>query len=282
MNGRNCKRMIPAKSPAHARRSSGSSRTSRRDLRLLPPATEKVWNFLKDQPALQGFVLAGGSALALLLCHRLSEDLDFVYPDKRLPVGRLEALRRIAEERGFVFRLSDDEAAVEEFADSAMDLHDYQQDFLVNDAVKVSFFAPDEPLRKILPAGTGAGARVATLPELFKAKSLVSAKRSKTRDWLDLFFLMRDHGFSIYDYRAAFEEAGCPSECDTGLARLCSGVPQRDDEGYALLLPNPPSVGEMKTFFEKQRAKLEIETAAEAKRRKTASDSTSDRKRPAQ
>lgn len=55
---------------------------------MLPPATEKVWNFLKEQPALAGFVLVGGSALALTLRHRLSEDLDFVYPDTRLPRQR--------------------------------------------------------------------------------------------------------------------------------------------------------------------------------------------------
>jgi hypothetical protein len=252
---------------ARDRRSSAFLSTSRRDLQLLPPATEKVWNFLKEQPALEGFVLAGGSALAMLIHHRLSEDLDFVYPGVRLPAKRLDALRRKAEESGFVFRRSDDEAAISEFAEGGLELHDYQQDFLVNDAVKVSFFAPDEPLRKVLPAGTEAKARIATLPELFKAKCLVSAKRSKTRDWLDLFLLMKDHGFSIQDYRAAFEEAGCLAECDTGLSRLCSGIPQRNDEGYAHLLANPPSVEEMKTFFEAQRAKWEIDIAAEAKRR---------------
>jgi hypothetical protein len=249
---------------------------------LLPPATEKVWSFLKEQPALEGFVLAGGSALALLLRHRLSEDLDFVYPGVRLPCARLDALRRIAEEGGFVFREADDEAALQEFADSALELHDYQQDFLVNEMVKVSFFAPDEPLRKILRAGTEKKPRIATLSELFKAKCLVSAKRSKTRDWLDLFLLMKDHGFTVYDYRAAFDEAGCSAQLDTGLARLCSGVPQRDDEGYAHLLSNPPSLEEMRAFFERQRDKLEIDTAAEAKRRKIGADANPEIKPPGQ
>jgi len=233
---------------------------------LLPPATEKVWNYLKEQPALAGFVLAGGSALALLIRHRLSEDLDLVYPDVRLPLQRLEALRRKAAEDGFVFRSSDDEAAVQEFAEGGMELRNYQQDFVVNDIVKVSFFAPDDQLRKVLGNGGETKTRIATLSELFKAKCLVSAKRSKTRDWLDLYLLMRDHGFSIKDYRAAFEEVGSPAECDTGLSRLCSGIPQRDDEGYAHLLPNPPSLQGMKAFFETQRAKLEIDAAAEAKR----------------
>jgi hypothetical protein len=270
--------MTVVKLRAPARRSSASSIISRRDLRLLPPATEKVWNFLREQPALAGFVLVGGSALSLLIRHRLSEDLDFVYPEVRLPRQKLEVLRRKAEESGFIFRPADDEAAVQEFADSALELHDYQQDFLVDDIVKVSFFAPDEPLRKILAGNPESKVRVAALPELFKAKCLVSAKRSKTRDWLDLFLLMRDHGFSIYDYRAAFDEAGCSAECDTGLARLCSGVPQRTDEGYAHLLSNPPSLEEMKAFFEAQRTRLEIDTAVEAKRRKSGSDADSGRK----
>jgi hypothetical protein len=267
-NGGNYRWTRLTKSSVPGPRLSASSPTLRRDLPLLPPATEKVWAFLKEQSALSGFILAGGSALALLLRHRMSEDLDFVYPAPRLPRQRLDALLRRAEEAGFTFRAADNEAALLDFAESALDLRDYQQDFLVNNSVKVSFFAPDESLRKILLPGDESKTRVATLPELFKAKSLVSARRSKTRDWLDLYLLMKDHGFSIFDYRATFDEAGSPTQCDTGLARLCSGVPQRDDEGYAYLLPNPPSLEEMKSFFVAQRAKLEIESAAEAKRRK--------------
>ncbi len=52
------------------------------------------------------------------------------------------------------------------------------------------------------------GMQIGTLLELFNAKSLVLAVRSKTRDWLDLYLLMRDHGFDLNDYRQAFIEAG--------------------------------------------------------------------------
>jgi hypothetical protein len=45
---------------------------------------------------------------------------------------------------------------------------------------------------------------------------------------------------------------------------LCSGVPQRDDEGYAHLLSKAPSLEEMQAFFVEQRNQLEIETAAAA------------------
>lgn len=234
---------------------------------MLPPATEKVWKYLRDQPALAGFILAGGSALSLLIRHRVSEDLDLICLQPRLPRQRLAVLCRESHAAGFDFKPSDDEAAIQEFAEGGLELHDYQQDFLVNDAVKVSFFAPDEAQRKVFASPDESRARVATLAELFKSKALVSAVRSKTRDWLDLFLLLRDHGFTLRDYRKVFEESGNLTQCDIGLARLCSGIPQRGDEGYSHLLTNPPTLEEMKNFFIAQREKLEVELAAEAKRK---------------
>lgn len=239
---------------------------------MLPPGTDKVWNFLKAQPALAGFVLIGGSALALRIQHRRSEDLDLTCSDLRLPRARLEALLRRSAEAGFDFQRDDDEAAVEEFAVAGAELHDYQQDFLVDRAVKVSFFTADGALVKVLEKHAEPGIRIATLPELFKAKCLVSALRSKTRDWLDLYLLMRDHGFSIREYQAAFAEAGIESQCAIGLGRLCSGVPQKDDEGYRHLLSQPPALAEMKNFFVAQRDQLEIETAAAALERRRSED----------
>ena len=68
----------------------------------------------------------------------------------------------------------------------------------------------------------------------------------------------------MQDYRAAFVEADVASQCDTSLSRLCSGVPQSDDEGYAHLLPHPPTLVEIKTFFTARRDELEIELASRA------------------
>ena len=41
-----------------------------------------------------------------------------------------------------------------------------------------------------------------------------------------------------------------------------------NDEGYAHLLPNPPTLKEMKAHFIAQRDRLEIQLAAEAARRR--------------
>lgn len=234
---------------------------------MLPPATEKVWSFLKEQPALAGFVLVGGSALALRIKHRQSEDLDLVWTERRLPRARLEALCLVAAAKGFDFQRQDDEATLQEFAEAGLALHDYQQNYLVKQQVKVSFFAPEAAMIKLLDGQPERTVRVATLSELFKTKALVSASRSKTRDWVDLYLLLREHGFTLRDYHNVFEDAGVPVQRDIGLGRLCSGVPQRDDEGYAHLLPNPPTLEQMKAYFTAQRDKLEVELAAQAARR---------------
>ena len=244
---------------------SASLPTSRRDLPLLPPDTKKVWDYLKDQPALSGFVLIGGSALALQIHHRISEDLDLAYPELVLPRARLDVLLRLAEASGFQFQRLDNESALLEFLNAGMELHDYQQNFLVNAAVKVSFFTPDAPLCRLLSKTAEAGVRVATLAELFKSKSLVSAQRSKTRDWLDLYVLLREHGFSMRDYQAAFQEAGAEALLDISLSRLSSGLPQKDDEGYAHLLSNPPTLAQITKFFQVERDRYEVETALRLK-----------------
>jgi hypothetical protein len=235
---------------------------------VLLPETERVWDFLKAQPALAGFVLIGGTALALRIHHRRSDDLDLAYPQVRLPRSRLEALQRLAAQAGFEFERDDDEAVVQEFATAGMELHDSQQNFLVNRAVKVTFFVVDSALARILSAPPEGAARVATMKELFQAKCLVSAVRSKTRDWIDLYLLMREHGFSILDFQQAFQMAGVPTQCGIALSRLCSGTPQADDEGYAHLLQNPPTLSEIQSFFVSQRNALEIEQATQAFRQR--------------
>jgi predicted nucleotidyltransferase component of viral defense system len=52
--------------------------TGNKNFECLLPETAKVLNiFIEQSPFLAKYVLVGGSALALHLCHRKSEDLDF-------------------------------------------------------------------------------------------------------------------------------------------------------------------------------------------------------------
>ena len=92
----------------------------------------------------------------------------------------------------------------------------------------------------------------------------MTARRSKTRDWLDLFLLLRDHGHTLLDYRAAFFTAGLGDQYESGLQRMCRGIPQRNDEGYEHLLSSPPSLDQMRAFFQQKRDWLESKLAEEA------------------
>ena len=237
---------------------------------MLIPETEAVWSYLKGHRALRGFLLIGGSGLALQIHHRLSEDLDFVWTGVRLPVNRLASLIREAEEGGFIFSANDDQGSFLEFENAGMDLHHYQQDYLVNGSVKVTFFCADAALAKVLPDDPETPCRIATVNEIFDSKALVSASRSKSRDWFDLYVLMRDHGFTLQEYAAAFAQGGIASQYESGLARLCGGVAQGNDEGYEGLIESPPGIEELTRFFREKRDEYEVTVAAQA--RKTPGD----------
>jgi hypothetical protein len=228
---------------------------------LLNSETEQVWAALREERGLAGFTLIRGTALSLLINHRISEDLDFVWIGEKLPRRTLEAVL-LSPASPIDFEPRDDPAALEEFELGGLDLRDYQQDYIANGRVKVSFFTPSAGLEKVLGAADPKNVRVASLPELFRAKCLVSAQRSKTRDWLDLYLLMRDHGFTLEDYEEAFSIAKMSGQMELGLTKLCSGTPQKNDEGYSYLLPKAPSLEDMQTFFIQARDAYEVRRAA--------------------
>ncbi len=128
---------------------------------------------------------------------------------------------------------------------------------MVDEQVKVTFFCPELPERKVLSPADANGLRVATVAEIFALKALVSAKRSKTRDWFDLYILMKFHGFRWRDFYAAFVRGENGGQYDYAAHRLWSGQPSSLDEGYEALLPNPPSVEEMRDFFRRRRTEYE-------------------------
>jgi predicted nucleotidyltransferase component of viral defense system len=231
---------------------------------MLRPDTQKLWTHLQSEPALKGFVLVGGTALAMHLHHRLSEDLDFMYLGKKLPKGQIDALKRRALDEGFEFMPNDSPAGVEEFINAGLDFGDYQQDYMVNGTVKVTFVAPEPENARQLEPVESPGPRIASLAEIFRLKCIVTAERSKTRDWFDLYLLLQQAHFEPIEFLRAFERAGAPRKYDIAMMRLCSGKPGLDDEGYASLLDHPPTLKEMQRFFLGIRDRIEKDAARQA------------------
>lgn len=230
---------------------------------MLRPETERVWHWFQTEGEPRGAILIGGTALSLQIGHRLSEDLDFVFLADRLPRVRLEQLRLRLNAAGLAAVPQSDPVAEAEFADALLELQDYQLDWRVGAGVKVTCFVADDGLRRVLASGPAEGVRVASLRELFAAKALLVSQRSRLRDWFDLFVLMRDHGFGVVDFRAAYRQAGREEQWEAGWARLCDARPPLADEGFAALVQNSPDAVLMAQFFQERRRAAEI-TWAEA------------------
>lgn len=230
---------------------------------MLRPDTQALWDRLKTCPAMRGFVLVGGTALTMHLGHRISEDLDFMWSDVRLPKGRIAGLHRWCDEKSITLAANDSAAAIKEFEDSGSSLRDYQQDYVATGTVKLTLVAPLREVRVFLPHDPGAALRVATVEEIFRLKCLACADRSKSRDWLDLYLMLSQRLFEPIEVLRTFQTAGVPAKFDIAMLRLCQAMEQPDDEGYKTLMPQPPTLQQMKDYFVVLRDQIEVEAASE-------------------
>jgi hypothetical protein len=234
------------------------------DTGKLRPDTRHLWEQLDGDPLLCGFVLIGGTALAMRIGHRVSEDLDFAYLGDLLPKQRLRQLGEALRNDGLHFELNQDVLAEQEFIDSGLLLEDHQQNYLADGSLKVSFVRLDNATTCLLSGNSSTPLRVATLDEIFKTKALVCRERSKTRDWFDLFILMTRHGYAMTDFYRTYEEADCVRSFDTATLRLRSCTPSIADEGYLHLMDNAPTLGEIREFFNRVLDKFEVEMSRTA------------------
>lgn len=165
----------------------------------LPERTARVLEMLSKRPELADFALIGGSALALQVGHRMSEDLDFTAVPAKLP---RQALKRVMDDlaaAGHDVRLVTDPEAREEWENDGADLDDHQQDWSI-DGVKVTFFASSDPREHEIATAAAdriGSVRVASEEDLFELKSRLLTKRSTTRDLYDLNFMITKRGRSL-------------------------------------------------------------------------------------
>jgi Nucleotidyl transferase AbiEii toxin, Type IV TA system len=138
---------------------------------MLREDTQAIWDALKGRPELNGFVLIGGTGLALRIGHRRSEDLDFGWPHGNLP---REALHQLSTSvPGATFVLDQDPGDLRDADDCNLDLADRSQNFQVND-VRVTFFKADSEEAALLGGHPSDPLRVAEVSEIFALKALVS------------------------------------------------------------------------------------------------------------
>ena len=146
---------------------------------LLPKTKNLLLKLHKDCPFLNRYVLVGGSALALHMCHRKSEDLDFfTYED--------------------CFNKQEIFQYLKDFQNSEILNQTDEQIDLLLDGVKVTFFNAKWGFLKPKKI------------EVFNLSSLVAISamkvnaiflRARYRDYYDLYFLIKEIGIEeVFKY----------------------------------------------------------------------------------
>lgn len=213
---------------------------------FMPEATRKNFERLQNDPRLNGFTLVGGTALALQIGHRISEDLDFNIFGQALPKRKLDQLLADLENEGAkVESLISPDRKTAHKINTGYDLDDAIQDYLVNGS-KVTFHArheQDRPAQQIQYLKSAEKIKVAeqgfeilTVPALFVMKSIVVYDRVRSRDLFDLMILSKDHGYTLEDVFQAIAQNQPARHRDpehfksvaTGLIAL-----DKTDEGFA-------------------------------------------------
>ena len=185
------------------------------NLEFMPEATQKNFARLKDDPRLAGFTLVGGTALALQIGHRISEDLDFNIFSQKLPIRAIDALLdELAAGGATIESLITSEQKLGFKINTSENLDHYIQDYLI-DGAKVTFHSRNEgdrPKAQIdfLKSATKVGISkggfdVLGIDGLLVMKSIVVYDRVKSRDIYDLMVLTRDHGYTLNDIFAAID-----------------------------------------------------------------------------
>lgn len=197
-------------------------------LDLLPPATAAVIAKLADEPALEGFCLVGGTAMALQTGHRRSRDVDLVSFARTLDKnGLFKAMRA----KGAT--LITPQSMISTARINGIDLLAHVQDYVLDD-VKVQCFADQQGQRHGRGVQPVVGWRfgLADLPTLFAMKSALLTRRARSRDYFDLMWFCR-HGKTLADILAAALEADDAPETATLVEHKLLGlIPlDADDEG---------------------------------------------------
>ncbi|MBU1110313.1 nucleotidyl transferase AbiEii/AbiGii toxin family protein [Patescibacteria group bacterium] len=142
----------------------------------LAPQTQQTLEVLKTAAPVKNFYLAGGTALALQLGHRVSEDLDFFSPGEFQPLQLLSRIKK--------------------------DLPDFETQNVnqswgtlkfFNNRTMVSFFTYDYPLLENFTDFEGT--KIASIKDIGSMKITAIADRSVKKDFIDLYFICQSISF---------------------------------------------------------------------------------------
>ena len=89
---------------------------------VMPAATARLFLQFDAEPRIACFTLIGGTALALHIGHRKSEDLDYITLLPKLPRAALLAFTQKLEESGHTVIPNDSPESFDDFENAGMDM----------------------------------------------------------------------------------------------------------------------------------------------------------------
>jgi hypothetical protein len=233
----------------------------------LAAKTRPVYELMAQQQALENFVLVGGTAMALQMGHRLSEDLDFWLPAERISPYAIDRMMNELKAQGHAVVFATPPASASAFRiNSGEDLRWYAQDWAI-DGVKVQLFCPQDvayehfrSYPRLAAKDTGSSFDIASLDAIFAMKSYTVHRRTRSRDIIDLWHFVQQ-GKTLADILRVARLAS-PSVSDEHAKAVLSGSVPLDaqDEGFALLAPGI-SLEQVYADFAKAVDALETERA---------------------
>ena len=153
----------------------------------MPKKTEILFEKIASGNELKDFVLAGGTALAIYIKHRTSEDLDFFINKNILNnvvKKDINVLIQRLQKEGFIITL-------------IANHDDVQLDYMFGD-VKVTFLASS--LKLVDDANNYKNIKVASIEKIAAGKLYTILKyRIKSRDFYDVKYIMKHHNLSFGD-----------------------------------------------------------------------------------
>ncbi len=233
----------------------------------LAAKTRPVFELLSKQTALDAFVLVGGTAMALQLQHRQSEDIDLWLPAEQLSPYVIDRLMRDLQSQGHSVVFATPSAGISSFRiNTGLDLRRHVQDWVV-DGVKVQFLCPQDVafdhFRKFprLPRETtNTSFEVMGLAGIFSMKAYVIHRRTRSRDLVDLWHFLQN-GKTIDNILSAGADASPSISADYAKSVLRGEVPlDASDEGFELLRPGL-TLGTIYADFSREIDAFEIEQA---------------------
>jgi hypothetical protein len=142
---------------------------------VLAPATRLVVDQLASWVSKREFYLSGGTGCALQLGHRMSQDLDFFSPIVFSPGDLWAELRKIGD-------------CAPDYTNAGTWVGEFRQ-------TKTGFFHYPYPLLEETVSFSGLA--VASLEDIGCMKIEAIVGRGKKRDFIDLYFLLREMGFDL-------------------------------------------------------------------------------------